>query len=310
MFRDGTKTSLWSGLRNRSLHRKTHTERGAGPAAAMWRKSWYSCCALCLALWCASSAAAILPDGAARERLSLPEDVDEVILPIEARWHRRGESGPLVERSQGTGFVIGRHYFSVHHTIAPSTQGWSPAQAVIEQTELLIAGVAVGDPIYLNKTEDIVVFALPEELCQRYCNDLRLQTTPPPEPGENMVWLRHFRDDYQWKSARVVRSIHKRWRPEVQGCDGNLVVQVDIPFVSGSSGSPVMNAETGAIVGIIQGSFRSRIETVGFFKPIHCVQQQVQAAGVALAASQPAPAPPHVDSQSAGLSRVASYSGQ
>ena len=57
----------------------------------------------------------------------------------------------------------------------------------------------------------------------------------------------------------------------MESCSANLIVEVDTPFLAGSSGSPIVDANTGQIIGIIQGSIESRDMRSGYFKPINCV---------------------------------------
>jgi hypothetical protein len=61
----------------------------------------------------------------------------------------------------------------------------------------------------------------------------------------------------------------------MQGCKANLIVEVDTPFMPGSSGAPVLDTATGRIIGIIQGSIEHAAGRSGYFKPIHCVASLV-----------------------------------
>jgi hypothetical protein len=57
----------------------------------------------------------------------------------------------------------------------------------------------------------------------------------------------------------------------MQGSKSSLIVEVDTPFMPGSSGALVLDTATGRIIGIIQGSFEHTTGRSGYFKPIHCV---------------------------------------
>jgi hypothetical protein len=54
-------------------------------------------------------------------------------------------------------------------------------------------------------------------------------------------------------------------------CQNHLIVEVDTPFRPGTSGSPVFDAATDAVVGMIQGSLSRANGDTGYFKPIACL---------------------------------------
>lgn len=175
----------------------------------------------------------------------------------------------------GSGFVIGRRFYTVHHNLAVTSADASRIT--------YIAGVAV-EPTFVQAAQDLAVFDLPESLCREYCNEFAVSEGLEIRPGQAVVWLRKFGDELTVKRATIL-NVSLLGESSDWSCSGNLIVEVDKPFVRGSSGGPVLDAETGNVVGIIQGTLvRDGIET-GFFKPIDCVGEMAVTAAVALSAT-------------------------
>ena len=193
----------------------------------------------------------------------LPRDLGLIILPITSEWEF--EDGHI-ERSFGTGFVVGTHYYTVAHNVWPEHGAWPL------RMRTFIDGHSTGEANALDRSEDVAIFELDGTLCERHCNDLALADLPDLTSAQPMMWLRQFQGEVQWKRATVTSAVFRDYDPDASACAGNMVVQVNQPFVGGSSGSPVLDARSGRIAGIIQGSFRREDgDTVGYFKPIHCV---------------------------------------
>lgn len=174
-----------------------------------------------------------------------------------------------IEYNIGSGFVVGRYLVTVYHNLLASRSRF------IRQT-VTVDGVALS-PSFIDVNQDIAVFELGGELCQRYCNGLRVAAAPTFERGRSVYWVRKIEAQSELKEGIILNlAVFDRLRsggkPESPfRCSDNLVVEVDEPFVPGSSGAPVVDALTGQIIGVIQGSFESNNERTGFFKPIHCV---------------------------------------
>lgn len=176
----------------------------------------------------------------------------------------------------GSGFVVGRRYFTAYHNLSHRNPGLST------RTTTYLDGIQL-IPSYANVEQDIAVFELPIALCTRYCNDVSFGLMPEVIRDRKVYWLRKFKDERVVKQAHVIDvavlgEMHTTPDADAIGwCRSNLVVEVDTPFLAGSSGAPVLDAATGQIIGIIQGSFESNGVQSGFFKPIDCVLSLVGA---------------------------------
>jgi len=182
----------------------------------------------------------------------------------------------IVERANGTqsvrtgsGFVVGRNFYTVQHNIGASTVGPNV------QRTILIDGVAVS-PMYSDSEHDLAVFKLPDSLCARLCNRLSFGPMPALERERPVFWLRKFQGEQVYKHGAVINYAilgdADATSPGAWNCDYNVVVEIDVPFVAGTSGSPVVHLGTGRIVGIVQGSFESDGVQTGYFKPVDCVR--------------------------------------
>ncbi len=171
-------------------------------------------------------------------------------------------------RRVGSGFIVGNRYFTVNHNLT------SPLASESATKTSYISGVPV-TPRYTNVAQDIAVFDVPDALCDVYCNELSIHGEGPLEREQNIYWLRKFDGERVLKMGRILNYAalgSAGSQAELSlNCELNLVVEVDRPFVSGSSGAPVFDADTHQILGIIQGSFESGRAETGYFKPIDCV---------------------------------------
>lgn len=177
-----------------------------------------------------------------------------------------------VEFNVGSGFVVGRFFITVYHNLLASRSRF------VRQT-VSVDGVALS-PIFVDKDQDIAIFELTGELCRRYCNQLRVAVAPSFERGRPVYWVRKVETRWELKESTILNlAVFDRMQSGIEAgspfrCSDNLVVEIEEPFVPGSSGAPVVDALTGQIIGVIQGSFESNNERTGFFKPIHCVGLQ------------------------------------
>lgn len=177
-----------------------------------------------------------------------------------------------IEFNVGSGFVVGRYFITVYHNLTASRSLY------VRQT-VSVDGVALR-PIFTDESQDVAVFELTDELCRRYCNELRVAVAPRLERGRPVYWISRVEASWQLKESTILNlavfdlASSRGEDSDAFGCANNLVVEVEEPFIAGSSGSPVVDALTGQIVGIIQGSFDTGNKRTGYFKPIHCLRFQ------------------------------------
>lgn len=175
--------------------------------------------------------------------------------------------GGQEERNRGSGFVVGNQFFTVQHNLTTSF----PSLRV--KSTSFIDGMSVTKPLFMDVEQDVAVFELPERLCVKHCNMKEVDYTPNLSKQRKVYWLRKFQEEFILKEAKIVNAVtfgdlHK---PADLTCGSQSVILVDQPFVPGSSGSPLMDAETDKIIGVIQGSVDENGISRGYFKPIHCV---------------------------------------
>lgn len=189
--------------------------------------------------------------------------LDRIVHPIVTHVDH-GDGSRQV--SVGSGFVVGQRFYTVNHNI-----GAGPGA----RRTILIEGVEVS-PAFADTDHDLAVFILPDELCARLCNLLRFGSMPALERNRPVFWLRKFQGEHVYKRGQVLSYAvlgHSRSSASSEwSCDDNLVVEVDAPFVPGTSGSPVVHVSTGQIVGIVQGSLESAGVRTGYFLPVDCVR--------------------------------------
>ena len=208
-------------------------------------------------------AASRMPQGS---RLGVA-DLDRIIQPITTVTEFPDGRRTL---QVGSGFIVGRHYITVHHNLTSVS-----STASIRKT-IYLDGIPL-TPSYTHAEYDVAVFALPEELCERYCNAISIDTMPELTRDHQIYWLRKFQEEFMVQEGRVLNYAFIGDPPAssdpygMQGCKANLIVEVDTPFMPGSSGAPVLDTATGRIIGIIQGSLERTAGRSGYFKPIHCV---------------------------------------
>lgn len=169
------------------------------------------------------------------------------------------------QRNRGNGFVIGDRFYTAYHNIQPAAQE-------IDFYRVELGGLSV-QPLVVDIDHDLAAFEIPRALCLAWCNDLEFDLISP-EAVEAVSWIRLEHGAQVWKRARVSNLAFKAdlAGAAVGDCEDNLIVEIDQPFVPGSSGGPVFDATSGAIVGLIQGSFESRHGRVtGYYKPAQCV---------------------------------------
>ena len=170
-----------------------------------------------------------------------------------------------IKRRSGSGFVVGNRYYTALHNI-------EPASDVVEATIEL--GGSVVEPSRIDVDHDLAMFELEGELCARLCSSEDLRT-PGFQPNMAITWFRNVGDERTWKRAEITNVAYLA-PVTTGGCGDQLVVEVNQPFFPGSSGGPVFDLRSGAIVGLIQGSFESVDgDLTGFFKPIGCVEERL-----------------------------------
>jgi hypothetical protein len=175
------------------------------------------------------------------------------------------------EVKQGQGFVLGNWLFTVYHTLAPHIKNISPTKR-----EIYVAGTLM-TPTYIHAAHDIAIFEMPKALCKPHCRALATLNLPALKPDRQVYWVQDMGGERLVKEGRVQ---HYAWLSEAAPafhageeapCQNNLIVEVDTPFRPGTSGSPVFDANTDAIVGMIQGSLSRANGDTGYFKPMACL---------------------------------------
>ncbi len=175
------------------------------------------------------------------------------------------------EVKHGQGFVIGNRLFTVYHTLAPRIKNTPPTKR-----EIYVAGQLM-TPVYTHSAHDIAIFEIPETLCAPHCKALTPSDLPRLSPDRQVYWVQEAGGERMLKAGRVQ---HYAWLSEAPPafnvgmeapCQRNLIVEVDTPFRPGTSGSPVFDATTDAIVGMIQGSLKRASGDTGYFKPLTCL---------------------------------------
>lgn len=192
-------------------------------------------------------------------------DLVAVVQPITTEI--RFADGAL-QRNRGSGFVIGDRYYTAYHNL-------QAAPGIIVEQRILLAGQEV-TPAAVDVGHDLAVFVVPASVCRSWCNGLALN-----EDGlgvERVMWLSGSGAEAHWQRARV-RNLAFKAAPVAHhdaGCDADLIVEIDAPFVPGDSGGPVFDPGSGRVVGLIQGSFEDRAgRTTGYFKPAACVRARL-----------------------------------
>lgn len=201
--------------------------------------------------------------------VALQEDVraqalDKIVQPITTVTEFVGGQQ---EKNRGSGFVVGNRFITVHHNLTTSF----PSLRL--KSTSFIDGMSVTEPVFADAQSDVAVFELPDKLCVKHCNQTEVSYAPDLSTGRSVYWLRKFEDEFILKEAAIVKQVAFGNIDETPAtsCGGNSVMLVDAPFIPGSSGSPIMDSETGKIIGIIQGSVGEAEEARGYFKPINCV---------------------------------------
>jgi S1-C subfamily serine protease len=171
-----------------------------------------------------------------------------------------------LQMNRGNGFVIGHRFYTAYHNIQ------SPAGNIVHQhTE--IGGFRV-QPLAVDAEHDLAVFELPPDLCRSWCNGRQFASSVA---AQQVTWLQPVDGDREisvWRYGNVSNLAFKSQGEDesLAECERNVVVEVDEPFYPGSSGGPVFDARSGAIVGLIQGSFeREDGESTGYYKPVECL---------------------------------------
>ena len=175
------------------------------------------------------------------------------------------------EVRHGTGFVVGHQFFTVFHNIDVLKNHGS------FKRQIHLGGVVV-EPRLVDERNDIAIFDLPTQLCNRWCNDSDPRAMPQDLSHEQPIgWFEFVSldEERQWRQAHIVEVMFKNFRSD-QGfgaCESDVVITVDQPFYPGSSGGPVWDLASNRLLGMVQGSFvRESGEQVGYYKPFSCVQ--------------------------------------
>lgn len=218
--------------------------------------------------------ATALPQTTARQSTTtLPgtlslEDRTRVIIT-----HSQRPDGSIQE-NRGSGVVVGNYYLTVHHNLQPG-----PVSQFVNFRSYL-GGIAV-KPVFVDAGADLAIIAIPEPLCQSWCERNNLLPEAETKLDETVRWYRDPASAPQvnpgWRKGRVMG---RTWSLPAQrtvgslgaDCDSGLVLEIDQPFRPGSSGAGVWDSQN-RLVGIAQGSFQTRDGSeTGYFKPLRCIR--------------------------------------
>ncbi len=201
------------------------------------------------------------------------EDREEILIRIARSLQTVTElrNGTILDGS-GSGFAFGNHLITALHVL----QG-PKYDSVINHYAMVNGRPVQAKTIYPDV--DIAVIELPHTTG----NDSTALTFAGLQdvyPDQAINWLYPGEGESIKKQASVIGFATLAADADNSagqtGCDDNLVVLTDLPFEQGTSGGPVVDAQSGKILGIIQGTLNettlaSGISNPGFFKPIACV---------------------------------------
>ena len=176
-----------------------------------------------------------------------------------------------IETQQGLGFVVGRQFVTVNHNIAPRRSSIGVKMRRTYLNSLLV------HPVFTHPAHDIAVFDIPPELCPAWC-DADGGTTGARSAAREISWPSPGNE--VWSTAMAKEVVIKGPQTAMFGsCRDNVVIEVDAPFYSGSSGGPVVDNRSGEAIGVVQGSFAyDDGRAFGYFKPLRCVYELMGAA--------------------------------
>jgi S1-C subfamily serine protease len=171
----------------------------------------------------------------------------------------------------GSGFAFGDYLITALHILqGPDYDGVVNHYAMMN-----------GRPVQATTTYpevDIAVIETPAARCDN-CEPLTFAGLHDVFPDQPVNWLYRDQNEVEKRQARIVgfaTLAADTDNDDQSGCTDNLVVLVDLPFEQGTSGGPVVDAQSGKILGIIQGTLNettlaSGVKDPGFFKPIACI---------------------------------------
>ncbi len=202
------------------------------------------------------------------EREALPDVLASIARSLQTVTELR--DGNIIDGS-GSGFAFGDYLITALHILqGPDYDGVVDHYAMMN-----------GRPIQATSTypeADIAVIEMPDMAC-RDCDALSFAGLHDVYPDQPVNWLYQDENGSVKKQASVVgfATLASDGNDNEQsGCADNLVVLVDLPFEQGTSGGPVVDPQSGKILGIIQGTLNettlaSGVRDPGFFKPIACI---------------------------------------
>ncbi|MGI9323597.1 MAG: S1 family peptidase [Pseudomonadales bacterium] len=187
--------------------------------------------------------------------------------------HSRRSDGS-VQENRGSGVVVGHFFLTAHHNLRPGPRGRFRGHASF------LAEIPV-QPEYIDPQADIAIIRIPPSLCASWCE----ASDDLPESDSDLEdTVRWYRDpasttevDPGWRQARVLSRTWSLPHRQTVGslssdCDAGLVLEVDQPFLPGSSGAGVWDSNN-RLVGIAQGSYQTQDgNQTGYFKPLRCIR--------------------------------------
>ncbi len=188
--------------------------------------------------------------------------------------HSRRRDGS-VQENRGSGVVVGHFFLTAHHNLRPGPEGRFHGYTSF------LADIAV-QPEYVDPQADIAIIRIPPSLCESWCEASDALPESDSDLEDTVSWYRDPASaaevDPGWRQARVLSRTWSLPNRQTVGnfssdCDAGLVLEVDEPFLPGSSGAGVWDANN-RLVGIAQGSYQTQDgNQTGYFKPLRCIRE-------------------------------------
>lgn len=225
------------------------------------------------------------------QQFSAPATIEEQIAHAESviffnKTVTTGKVGDQDFRNerQGTGFVYQDKYITVDHVVSvyfhavetPVGSFLIPIAEKVEKTYIIIPGKGEFElkEIVNDQENDLAVFSLPPEVCEMgYCEkEYPLKLRKDLKVGDEVYWIgnpllagHHYRRSY---ISRVedLPGEQQEWQ-NVAGL-GTYVI-------NGSSGAPVFDEKTGALVGVIQFGRGSSLGSLGYMRVLDVYKKYI-----------------------------------
>lgn len=193
---------------------------------------------------------------------------------------------------KGTGFVYGDKYITVDHVVSTYNYTyhymapWGPEQGTApivereEKTFVLIPGEGEFEleEIINDRERDMAVFQLPQEVCDLgYCDKIYpYKLKKDVKIGDEVYWSanpgnqgHHYRKSYVSRLENLPSLTKDIYNSS--GLTDSMIqnsIGLGTHIIQGSSGNPVFDNETGALVGVIKFGLGTELGTLGYMQSI------------------------------------------